>query len=69
MVRSRDRRSVRRRDGRNLNLCKNSNYYMINLFFVYFIGIVVGIALDNLFWIGYVKHKEMTREQEEERRN
>ena len=42
---------------------------MIELFFVYFIGIIVGIALDNLFWIGYVKHKEMTREQEEERRN
>ena len=42
---------------------------MIKLFFIYLIGIVVGIALDNLFWIGYVKHKEMTREQEEERHN
>jgi hypothetical protein len=42
---------------------------MINLFFVYFIGIVVGIALDNLFWIGYVKYKETTHEQKKERRN
>mgnify|MGYP003116988347 CR=1 FL=1 len=42
---------------------------MINLFFVYFIGIVVGITLDNLFWIGYVKYKEAIHEQEEKKHN
>jgi hypothetical protein len=42
---------------------------MMELFFVYFIGIIVGITLDNLFWVGYAHHKEMTHEQEEKRRN
>ena len=39
---------------------------MLDWFFVYLIGVVVGIAMDNLFWIGVVKYREMIDEQEEE---
>jgi hypothetical protein len=35
---------------------------MANWFFIYLIGIVVGIALDNIFWYAYVKIKELDNE-------
>ena len=38
---------------------------MLDWFFVYLIGVVVGIAMDNLFWIGVAKYREIAHEQEE----
>jgi len=34
----------------------------MSLFLTYFIGVVVGVVLDNLFWYGYAKMKEMDDE-------
>ena len=38
---------------------------MTSWFFVYLIGIVVGITIDNLFWIG-VAHLRQTNDEREE---
>ncbi len=43
---------------------KQTIYYMMSLFLTYFIGVVVGVVLDNLFWYGYAKMKEMDDEWE-----
>jgi hypothetical protein len=37
---------------------------MMSWFFVYLIGVVVGIALDNLFWMGVAHLRQMDNERE-----